>query len=276
GWRLTGDPKYIRLGMEALLKGAANSGGRDRDLAMGAPLLAAAAQLGMSLPPALTAQRWGFKRKHTMYIMEREDGPFRASYQRVAAGGKGSEWWFKLTTPDGRLVKDEAFKATDRAEGSFEFPKDGKTGCWKLELHQGYPGMIDFAFSLPDVVLQVEAGMRRSASSPELYWFRVPKNTSGFTIAVRQYYGSGPSAVVVRSPDGAIAGEQRWTPSLTGERKWHEAKIKIPPAMQAETWSVLVAVGGQFQMRMTGLPPFVAPTPEALFTPPGWKPARGR
>ena len=276
GWRLTGDPKYIKLGMEALLKGAANSGARDRDLAMGAPLLAAAAQLGMSLPPALTAQRWGFKRKHTMYIMEREDGPFRASYQRVAAGGKGSEWWFKLTTPDGRLVKDEAFKATDRAEGSFEFPKDGKTGCWKLELHQGYPGMIDFAFSLPDVVLQVEAGMRRSASSPELYWFRVPKNTSGFTIAVRQYYGSGPSAVVVRSPDGAIAGEQRWTPSLAGERKWHEAQIEIPPTARAETWSVLVAVGGQFQMRMTGLPPFVAPTPEALFTPPGWKPARGR
>ena len=136
--------------------------------------------------------------------------------------------------------------------------------------------MIDFSFSSPDAVLKIEASMRRSASSPELYWFRVPKNTSGFTIAVSQYYGNGPSAVVVRRPDGAIAGEQHWTPSPAGERPWHEARIKIPPTTQAETWSVLVAVGGQFQMRMTGIPPFVAPTPEALFTPPDWKPVPAR
>jgi len=276
GWRLTGDRKYIGLGMEALLKGANASGGSDLDLAMGAPLIAAAAQLGMSQPVTLNTQSWGFKRRHTMYILEQDDAPFSVQYRRVATRGRESEWWFKLQTPDGRTVKDETFKPMGDTSGGFELPADGKVGAWRLEAHQGYPAMVDFSFVSPKVVLQIDPSMWRFAYSPELYWFTVPEDAASFAISVRQYYGNGPSALVVYAPDGSAVQTRRWQPPKTGDRQWHEARIVTSLETRGKIWSMLVAVGGQFQMRMDGVPPFVARSRDAVFTPPTWRKAPGR
>ena len=220
-WRLTGDRKYIDLGMEGLLKGAAASAGCDLDLAMGAPLIAAAAQVGLSETKALSAQSWGFKRRHTMYVLEEKEAPFRVEYRRIATRGRESEWWLKLHTPDGRLVKDEAFQSMGDTNGSFELPADGTVGAWRLEVHQGYPAMVDFAFNSQKVVLQIDPSMWRFNYSPEFYWFTVPPDASTFAISVRQYYGNGPSALVIYDPAGSTVQTQRWQPP---KNSWRGAR----------------------------------------------------
>ncbi|OGV72626.1 MAG: hypothetical protein A3K19_23325 [Lentisphaerae bacterium RIFOXYB12_FULL_65_16] len=276
GWRLTGDRKYVDQGLAALLAGAAASGGRDLDLAMGAPLVAAAAPLGMAEPSTLIAQPWGFKRQHAMFIQEDTDAPLKVEYKRLATGGRSSEWWLKLQAPDGQLVKDEKFAAMGDTAGSFELPADGKVGVWRLDVHQGYPAMVDFAFNVSKVVLQIDPAMWRFVYTPELYWFSVPPEAESFVIAVKQYFGDGPSALVIYGPDGETVQTQRWEPPEAGERPWLEVRIAVPPAARARVWSMLVAVGGQFQLRMDGIPPFVAGTRDAVFTPPMWNGAPGQ
>ena len=174
------------------------------------------------------------------------------------------------------MIRDETLKPMADTNGSFELPADGETGAWRVEVHQGYPAMVDFSFSSPKAMLRIEPDLRRFVYSPELYWFNVPEEVSSFTVSVKQYYGSGPSALVFYDPGGSTVQTQRWQPPKTGERQWHEARVTVPPEARGKVWSMLVAVGGQFQMRMEGIPPFVARSRDALFIPPKWGDAPGR
>ena len=93
---------------------------------------------------------------------------------------------------------------------------------------------------------------------------------------MRQCHRDGPSALVIYAPDGSAVQTRRWQPPKTRDRQWHEARIATSPGTRSKVWSMLVAVGGQFQMRMDGIPPFVARSRDAVFTPPTWRKAPGR
>ena len=265
-WRITGDRTYIERGIEALETAARST---DRYLVNCLPLIAAAAELGIKPSTQPDYLRWGFKRKHTMYILAPGDKPFRGTYQRRGAT-KESEWWFKLHDPDGQPARDRVFKPMKEAKATFEVPAHGKTGAWRLEVHQGYPAMVDFAFpEAKGAVLQVDPGMGRFLCESARYWFRVPDSVKSFRIAMRKYYGNGTCGLAVYAPDGQLVQGCRWTPRAKyDQRTWHELDITVPGSMRGKLWTMVVALyDGQYQLRMEGVPPFVALTPNAYFLP---------
>jgi len=265
-WRLTGDRKYIDLGLEALANAALCD---DPYLTNCIPLVAAALELGIEPSPQPPYVSWGFKRQHSMYIQEAQDGPFQMEYRRYATG-KESEWWLKLHAPDWQLVLDRTFEPMKEAQGNFELPADGLTGTWRLEVHQGYPAMVDFAFSAaPKVVLAIEPNLARFSNDSARYWFLVPKDTEQFSLAIRQYYGGASGGLAVYDPTGQRVRSCHWTPAVIHkERQWHELKIDVSPEMRGRLWSMVAAMyGGQYQLRMDGVPAFVATSPETFFLP---------
>lgn len=265
-WRLTGDRAYIERGIEATEAAAQND---DLYLVNCVPLLAAAAELGIKPSPSPDYLCWGFKRQHTMYISLPKGTPCRGVYRRRETG-KDTEWWFKLYSPDGRLVLDRAFEPMQNGDGTLEAPANNADGPWRLDVHQGYPAMVDFAFEgTQGAVLQIDPDMWRFACEPERYWFLVPEDAKEIKIAASKYWGNGTAGLAVYGPDGKLLDKCRWTPEPKGvERAWHELVITPPEGTRGRLWSMVIALyDGQYQLRMEGVPPFVALTPDTYFLP---------
>jgi hypothetical protein len=265
-WRLTGDRSYIEYGMEAT-EAAAQS--RDMYLVNCVPLLTAAQELGIKPSSSLDYQCWGYKRQHSMYVSFPKGAPFRGAYRRRDAS-KASEWWYRLYAPDGRLALEKTFDPMQNGEGVLDAPASNAGSSWRLDVHQGYPAMVDFAF--PDAkgcVLKVDPNMRRYSIAPERYWFLVPEDAKEVRIAVSKYYGNGTAGLAVYGPDGGIVDDCTWTPvSDVSKRDWHELVVTPPKGMRGKLWSMVVALyDGQYRLRMEGVPPYVALSPNMYFLP---------
>jgi hypothetical protein len=260
--RLTDARKYLGWGMAALYAQLPFESAPGFDFALAARLLARAEAAGVGEPVGGLPHAWGFKRDHTMYVLDEGDAAFTIA---VFKGGGKEGSWIKVYRPDGTPAASRTYPRADRELDEIRIRADGQRGAYKIEVSQAYPTTVNLAVSVPKVVLHVEPTMRRLANAYERYSFFVPADTNRFRIGVAQDYGLGENSVAVHGPDGELVKRHAWSGIPQGE--WQHVDIAPARHQRGKLWSVTIAVSGQFKLEFEGVPPYVSLRPESHFVP---------
>lgn len=259
---LTKDRKYLDWGMAGLYGQLPFESAPVFDFVLAAGLLARADAAGIPEPIRQLPHTWGFKRDHTMYALDEDDRAFTIT---VFKGGGKEGSWIKVYAPDGTLTASKVYPGAEQQLDSVRIPKDGQRGAYKVELSQAYPTTVNLALSLPKAVLQVDRSMFRLASAPETHYFFVPEKTERFRIGIVQQYGRGENAVAVYDPTGKLVRRHAWLDMP--EREWQYIDVAPAEEQRGKLWSITIAVSGQFELELDGVPPYVSLRPDSHFVP---------
>jgi len=233
-----------------------------------------------------------------IYLREVEDGEFTITlkvdlYRRTPGLGAApfSNWeqWVRrlpeedrpalvMTAPDGSeaarfdLMGEREQGAAmyagpedSRDTVAFTIPADGKTGTYVLAP----------AGSIAPINLKViETSLPQHVHGTGDAWvygttqhFIVPAGTADFAVDVKAIMLRREIAVTVRNGAGEEVASAEWSVGSECRHDWERFELDAGKPAEDEVWSLSFLAPMATFLRFDGVPPFVGPTPEALFVP---------
>ncbi len=219
------------------------------------------------------------------------------------------QWWIgggwnkavitaRVTGPDGKVVYDGEVKVVD--DGTTIKLAKGKPGVYTAVLSSG--GTLNYWYattSLDQAVVWTGPGTGDAIKShwflanpivPRKWYFFVPGDCKTFTLTSQNNSGRSQRedhGLTVYSPRGQRlkvlwgqadpdAPEKEFAPRV--RRRYQQAKVLVEPGSAGRFWSVEIGLGdshtySDVNLSLDGVPPYLAPTPEAWFDPQTGKPA---
>lgn len=206
-----------------------------------------------------------------IHLLREGAGPFTIEATRLPYGARPhaeDTGTIEVVAPGGEVVASAQFDTDEEWAWSQELPAGGPEGAYTVRIHDDLRATWDVTGTGGKRVIEVVPGLSLGGIGSGRWAMYAPAGVTRFTLTVADWHRGQFGAMVIDPAGEVLAAAQMVQPAEgAGERA--VLAVVLPANPDGTMLDVVLFTGMDLDMSVEGIPPYLAPSPEAWFDPRG-------
>lgn len=225
-------------------------------------------QAMLQAPPATHLRVRGPTDK-VVHLLREDDGLFTIEATRLPYGARPHEedsGTLEVVAPDGEVVAQAQFDTDDEWTWSHQLPAGGPPGTYTVRIHDDMRATWDVTATGNRRVIELVPGLSLGGIGTGRWALYAPPGVTRFTLTVVDWH-RGHFGAMVLGPDGEVLAAEDATQPAEGAGKQAVLEVTLPANPGGAMLDVVLYTDMDLNVAVEGIPPYLAPSPEAWFDP---------
>ena len=204
-----------------------------------------------------------------IHLLREGEGAFKIDATRTPHGARPREedtGTIQVLAPGGEVVQQAEFDTDGEWSWSPELPAGGPKGVYSVRIHDDQRAVWDVNSSEGKRVVELVKDLAFGSIGTGRWVLYVPAGVTEFTLTVVDWH-RGRFGALVLAPDASVLAEDDVQQPREGGGRQAVMPIKLAQNPDGVLLDVVLFTGTDLKVQVEGIPPYIAPSPEAWFNP---------
>lgn len=204
-----------------------------------------------------------------IHLLRAGEGPFTIAATRLPYGARPHEedsGTLEVVAPGGEVVASAQFDTDEEWSWSQELPAGGPQGTYTVRIHDDMRATWDVTGTGGRRVIELVPGLSLGGIGSGRWALYAPAGVTHFTLTVVDWH-RGQFGALVLAPDGEVLASAHVTQPAEGAGERAVLEVNLPANPDGMMLDVVLYTSMDLNVAVEGIPPYLAPSPEAWFDP---------